>query len=440
MDSKKINKKFKICIIGSGYVGLVSGACLAEIGHEVICVDNDEKKIQKLKSGISPIYEPGLTKIIISNKKSGRLSFTTEVGLAVKKSDVIFIAVHTPTKDDGFTDLQFVEAVSEQVAKAMDNYKIIVSKSTMPVKTGQKIKEIINKFCKKGINFDVVSNPEFLREGSAVADFLKPDRIVIGAETAKARKIMEQIYSPIKSPIIFTNIESAEIIKHACNAYLATKISFINAIANICENNKADIDEVVRAMGPDKRIGDSFLKAGIGFGGSCFPKDVSAFIRVAKESCYDFSLLREVEKINQGQKDNFVDKIRNGVHGVKNKKLGILGLSFKPNTDDMRSAPSIYIINRLLEEGAIIKAFDPAAEENAKGIFHDKISYCPGIFETAEGCDALVILTEWDIFKNMDLKKVKSLLKNPIIIDGRNIFNPEKMRKLGFSYISIGRK
>jgi len=444
MASKEINKKFKICVIGTGYVGLVSGTCLSEIGHKVICVDNNKEKIKKLQNGICPIFEPGLDKMIARNRKKGRLFFTVNIRDAVKNSDIIFIAVHTPTKENGETDLQFVEAVSKQVAKAMDGYKIIVSKSTMPVKTGQKIKEIISKFCQKGIGFDVVSNPEFLREGSAIKDFLEPDRIVIGVESKKAQQIMKRIYLPIKAPIIFTCIESAEIIKHSCNAFLATKISFINAIANICEKNHGDVKEVAHAIGLDKRIGHSFLDAGIGFGGSCFPKDVSAFINVAQKSGYDFSLLREVEKINQRQKENFVKKIKKNIsgfkNGIKNKKLGILGLSFKPNTDDMRFAPSVYIINRLLAEGAIIKAFDPVAKGNAKEIFKNKIVYCSNVFETAKNCDALIILTEWDEFKNMDLKKVKNLLKSPIIIDGRNIFNPEKMKKLGFNYYSIGRK
>jgi UDPglucose 6-dehydrogenase len=444
MDSKKINRKSKICVIGAGYVGLVSGTCLAEIGHKVVCVDNNKEKIKKLQNGICPIFEPGLDKMIAKNKKEGRLFFTEDIEYAVKSADIIFIAVHTPTKENGETDLQFVEDVSKQVAKAMDSYKIIVSKSTMPVKTGQKIKEIISKFCKKGVDFDVVSNPEFLREGSAIKDFLEPDRIVIGVESKKAMQIMKTIYLPIKAPIIFTCIESAEIIKHSCNAFLATKISFINAIANICEKNHGDVEEVANAIGLDKRIGQSFLSAGIGFGGSCFPKDVSAFINVAQKSGYDFSLLREVEKINQRQKENFVKKIKESIsgleNGLKNKKLGILGLSFKPNTDDMRFAPSVYIINRLLAEGATIKAFDPVAKENAKKIFKDKIVYCSDVFETAKNCDALIILTEWDEFKKINLKKIKSLLKNPIIIDGRNIFNPEKIKKLGFNYISIGRK
>lgn len=429
----------KICIIGTGYVGLVSGVCFAEIGHNVICVDNNKEKIEKLKRGISPIYEPGLAKLIVKNKKQGRLFFTTNIKEGVKNSDIIFIAVHTPTKENGETDLQYVQTVSEEVAKAMDKYKVIVSKSTMPVKTGQKIKEIVSKFCLDGIKFDIVSNPEFLKEGTAIKDFLEPDRIVIGLESKKAKKIMKSLYQPIKAPIIFTNIESAEIIKHACNSFLATKISFINAISNICEKNHGNIDEVALAMGLDKRIGHDFLKAGIGFGGSCFPKDVSAFIDVAKKSGYDFGLLKEVKKINKKQRENFIKKVEERVLNLKRKNIGVLGLSFKPNTDDIRESPSIDVVNYLVENGCKLRVFDPEAIEKFREIFGNKIVYCKDIYDTCKNCDALIILTEWDQFKRMDLKKIKNILKNPLIIDGRNIFEPSKMVKLGFKYYSIGR-
>ncbi len=433
-------KKFRICVIGTGYVGLVTGTCFAEIGHRVICVDNNREKIEKLQKGLSPIYEPGLDKLIAKNKKAGRLFFGTEIKEGVKNSDVIFIAVHTPTKENGETDLRFVEAVAKEVAKAMQNYKVIVSKSTMPVKTGQKIKEIMKKFAGKGINFDVVSNPEFLKEGTAVEDFLKPDRIVIGVESKRAKKIMQELYKPIRAPIIFTDIESAEIIKHACNAFLATKISFINAIANICEKNGADVQEVAMAIGLDKRIGNSFLRAGLGFGGSCLPKDINAFIKVAEKSGYDFRLLKEVKKINTKQRENFIKKIIENLEELKDKKLAILGLSFKPNTDDMREAPSIDVINKLVEKGAIIKAYDPVAIEKARGIFGSKIIYCLNPYQAVKDSDALIILTDWDEFKNMDIKKIKKLLKMPIIFDGRNIFEPQKMAKLGFKYYSFGRQ
>ncbi len=433
------SKRIKICVIGTGYVGLVSGTCLAEIGHKVICVDNNKEKVEKLEKGISPIYEPGLDKLIIKNKKRGRLFFTSDIKEGVKNSDIIFIAVQTPTKKNGETDLRYVKSVSKEIAEAMNEYKIIVSKSTMPVKTGQKIKEIISRFCPKNIKFDVVSNPEFLKEGSAIRDFLYPDRIVVGVENEKAKKIMKKLYKTIKAPIIFTNIESAEIIKHACNAFLATKISFINAVANICEKNRADVEEVAKVMGLDKRIGGFFLKPGIGFGGSCLPKDISAFIRTAAESGYDFKLLKEIRKINQKQKENFVKKTKKNILGLRNKKLGILGLSFKPGTDDMRGAPSVDIINAFIKEGAEIKAYDPVAEEKAREIFKDRIIYCSNVYEAAKNSDVLFILTDWEEFKNIDLIKIKKLLKSPKIIDGRNIFDPKKMRKLGFNYSCIGR-
>ena len=433
-------KKYRVCIIGTGYVGLVSGTCFAQIGHHVICVDNNKEKIEKLKKGILPIYEPGLEKMILKNKRAGRLFFTTDIAEAVKKSEVVFIAVHTPTKENGETNLRYVEDVSKEVAKAMDKYKVVVSKSTMPVNTGQKIKEIITKFCPKGLTFDIVSNPEFLKEGSAIKDFLKPDRVVIGVESKKAEKIMRDIYKPISSPIIFTSIESAEIIKHACNAFLATKISFINAIACICEKNSANVKEVAVAMGLDKRIGPDFLKAGIGFGGSCFPKDVSAFINVAKKSGYDFNLLKEVKKINKKQREIFLDKIIKNVPALKGKNIAVWGLSFKPNTDDMREAPSIDIINELVLKGAVVKAFDPVATKKAKEVFKDKIIYCKNAQEALKNADALVILTEWENFKKITPEIIKKLMKSPNVFDGRNIFSPQKMARLGFNYYSIGKK
>jgi len=439
-SSEMKSKKYKICIIGTGYVGLVSGVCFAELGHKVICVDNNKEKIEKLQKGISPIYEPGLEELIIKNKKQGSLHFDTKIEEGVKKSDIVFIAVHTPTKENGETDLQYVEAVSKEVARAMDRYKVIVSKSTMPVKTGQKIKEIITKFCNKNIKFDIVSNPEFLKEGTAIKDFLSPDRIVIGVESKKAEKIMRDIYVPIKSPIIFTSIESAEIIKHACNAFLATKISFINAIANICEKNGADVKEVAMAMGLDRRIGHAFLGAGIGFGGSCFPKDVSAFINVAEKIGYDFSLLKEVKRINEKQREIFLDKIIENVPDIKGKSIAVWGLSFKPDTDDMREAPSVDIINGLIAKGAIVRVFDPAAIENAKKIFKDKIIYCKDAKEALKNCDALVIVTEWDHFKKISPKAIKKMMKSSKIFDGRNIFSEEKMDKLGFDYYPIGKR
>jgi len=432
--------KFKISIIGTGYVGLVTGVCLAEIGHEVVCIDNNKEKIEKLKRGISPIYELGIESLIKKNTQNGNLSFASNVKDGVLNCSVIFICVNTPTQKNGKTDLRYIKAVSKEVAKAMNGYKVIVSKSTMPVGTSKKIKEIIEKLAPRNAQFDVVSNPEFLKEGTAIDDFLKPDRIVIGVESKKAKEAMIKIYKPLKAPIIFTGIEGSEIIKHACNSFLATKISFMNAVANICEENGGEIDEVALGMGLDKRIGKDFLRAGIGFGGSCFPKDVAAFARVAKDSGYNFKLLKEVQNINWRQRDKFVKKITLAIGNLKNKKIGVLGLSFKPNTDDMREAPSIDIINASLKMGAKIFAYDPVAMQKAKDVFKNKINYCSNMYEAMVDADVLLILTEWAEFSKMDFNKAKKLLKNPIIIDGRNIFNPKEMARLDFKYYSVGRK
>lgn len=433
-----MSDKKNICVIGTGYVGLVSGTCLAQIGHTVVCVDNNKQKIEDLHRGISPIYEPGLTEMMIKNAKAGRLSFTMDIVGAVRDCDIIFIAVNTPTKANGQTDLSYVETVAKQVASAMDGYKIIVNKSTVPVGTGQKIKEILAKFS-KNMSFDIVSNPEFLREGTAIGDFLYPDRVVIGVENDKAKKLMQAVYEPIKAPLVFTDIPSAEIIKHASNAYLATKISFINAIANICEGTGANVQQVALAMGLDPRIGKSFLGAGLGYGGSCLPKDVSAFINVAKKSGYTFNLLQEVEKINKKQRDIFIGKVKNKISSFRGKKIGVLGLSFKADTDDMRESPSIDIVNHFVKMGASVFAFDPVASQKAKAIFKDTITYCKDMYQAVDGADALVIITDWKEFKVMDLEKIKKLMKKPVIIDGRNLFDPSKMAKLGFDYSSIGR-
>lgn len=434
---KKINK---VCVIGTGYVGLVTGVCFAEIGHTVVCVDNNEDKIEKLRNGISPIYEPGIDNLIVKNIKRRRLSFSKDIKSGMKGSDVVFICVNTPTQKNGKTDLRYIQAVAKEVAKSMDKYMVIISKSTMPVGTSKKIKETINKFRKKNVGFDVVSNPEFLREGTAVRDFLKPDRIVIGTESERAKKIMSQIYHLIDAPIIFTGIEGSEIIKHACNSFLATKISFINAIANICEKNEGEIDEVIKAMGMDKRIGRDFLRAGIGFGGSCFPKDVAAFTRVAKDSGYDFKLLKETQNINQKQREWFVEKVETVANGLKNKRIGVWGLSFKPNTDDIRESPAIEIVKSILARGSAVQAYDPAAINKAKDVFGASVNYCKSPYEAAKNADILLILTEWSEFSRINLREVIKLLSKPIIVDGRNIFNPKTMAKMGFKYYSIGRK
>jgi UDPglucose 6-dehydrogenase len=428
----------KVAVAGAGYVGLVTAACLAELGNDVTCVDIDESKISQLNSDIIPIYEPGLDGLAVKNRKSGRLAYSTDLKAAIKNSEIIFICVGTPPKENGEADLSHVENVARAVAEAMDSYKVIVEKSTVPVETGEKVAKSIRAYNIHRVDFDVVSNPEFLKEGSAVSDFMHPDRVVIGCGSERARQIMKKLYEPLNAPILFTDIKSAEIIKHASNSFLATKISFINAIANICEMAGADVEKVAEGMGLDKRIGRPFLNAGIGYGGFCFPKDAEAFIKIAEKLGYDFRLLKATQEINSFQKKNFVKKIEKALWIVKNKTIGILGLAFKPNTDDMRFAPSIDIIGELQREGAKIKAYDPEAAEKSKGVLNN-IEYCSNPYEAAKDADALVILTEWDEFRALDMKKIKSAMKHPLIIDGRNIYNPEEIRKEGFTYMSIGR-
>lgn len=428
----------KIAIIGSGYVGLTTGTCFAELGNDVICVDVDKEKIERLKKGLMPFYEPGLKALIERNIKEKRLSFTTNTAAAVNFAKIIFICVGTPPKENGEADLSYVENVAREIAKTMKSYKVIVEKSTVPVETGEKVMQTIKKNIIKKIEFDVVSNPEFLREGSAVSDFIHPDRIVIGTEGNKARDIMKKLYAPIEAPIVFTDIESAEIIKHASNSFLATKISFINAVANICELTGADVEKVAMGMGLDQRIGKQFLYAGIGYGGSCFPKDVDAFIKISEKKGYNFELLKAVQKINIQQRKLFIKKIENELWNLKNKTIGILGLSFKPNTDDMREAPSIDIIKSLQKEGSKIKAYDPVAMKKAETLLSN-VEFCKSPYDVAKDSDALIILTEWNEFKEIDFKKIKSLVKSPLVIDGRNLYAPEEMKKCGFNYISIGR-
>ena len=429
----------KIAVIGSGYVGLVTGACFAELGNQVICVDIDQDKIKKLNNNIIPIYEPGLEDFIRRNKKKKLLSFTSDLKKSIKDSDAVFICVGTPPKDNGEADLSYVDNVARAIAEAMDSYKVIVEKSTVPVETGEEIARTIRKYNLHKVDFDVVSNPEFLREGSALNDFMHPDRIVIGTESEKARNLMKEIYSPLNATILFTDIKSAEIIKHASNSFLATKISFINAIANICEIAGADVEKVAEGIGMDRRIGKPFLNAGIGYGGFCFPKDAEAFIKISEKLGYDFKLLKATQEINSMQRKNFIKKIEKAMWVVKNKTIAVLGLAFKPDTDDMRFAPSIDIISQLQKEGATIKAYDPVASDNSKKILKN-IVYCKDPYEAAKDADALLVLTEWNEFKDLDLKKLKSLMKHAMIIDGRNMYNPDQMRKEGFSYISIGRK
>ena len=427
-----------ICIIGSGYVGLVTGACFSDLGNNVICVDSDKEKIRILKEGKVPFYEPGLEELVRRNAKKNRLSFTDNLKEGVKKSEIIFIAVGTPSRANGEADLSFVEVVSREIAEELDGYKVIVEKSTVPVETGHWVSQTIKIYNTKKVNFDVVSNPEFLREGSAIYDFMHPDRIVIGVESEKAKAIMTELYQPLNAPMVFTDIKSAEIIKHASNSFLAAKISFINSVANICEKVGADVIKVSEGMGLDRRISKDFLEAGIGYGGSCFPKDVDAFIHIAEKNGYDFALLKAVKAVNEKQKELILSKVKKVLWNITGKTIGILGLSFKPNTDDMRAAPSVDIIQALQQEGAKIKVFDPAAMERAAKIL-SKVKFCQDSYEVAAGAEVVIILTEWNEFKELDLEKVKGLMKVPVIVDGRNIYDRQKMQALGFKYVGIGR-
>jgi len=430
-----------ICIIGAGYVGLVTGACFADLGHKVICVDNDKKKIDELKKSKIPFYEKGLEDMVKRNVKAMRLSFADNIKDGIKKSLVIFICVGTPPRQSGEADLSYVETVAKEIAANMTSYRLIVEKSTVPVETGKWVEHTIKLNVRKKVKFDVASNPEFLREGTAIQDFLHPDRVVIGVGSKKAKDILLELYRRITAEIVVTDIASAELIKHASNSFLATKISFINSVANICERTGADVKKVARGMGLDARIGRGFLNSGIGYGGSCFPKDVDAFIHISGKLGYDFGILKAARKINEEQKALFVRKIEETLWIVKGKTIAVLGLSFKPDTDDMRSAPSIDIINSLKEDGAKIKAYDPQAMKKAKAVIKGKgVTFCKTAYDAVRNSDALVIATEWHEFEVLDLSRIKRLMKNPLIIDGRNIFDPDKMKKLGFKYVSVGRQ
>jgi UDPglucose 6-dehydrogenase len=431
----------KISVIGSGYVGLTVGICLADLGNNVTCVDINEEKINALKKGILPIYEPGLKDLLERNLKENRISFTTSIKEGVQKSDVIFIAVGTPPGKNHKADLSAVKAVAKEIGKYMNGYKVVVDKSTVPVGTADKVRGIIKENQIKEYDFDVVSNPEFLREGEAINDFMIPDRVIIGVENGKAKKIMEDIYKGItrtNRPILFTDIKSAEIIKYASNAMLATRISFMNEIASLCEKVKADVKMVAKGMGLDTRIGPRFLQAGIGYGGSCFSKDVNALAETMREHGCNCKILNAIEEVNYAQKRSLIPKIQKLLPDLKDKTIAIWGLAFKPKTDDMREAPSIVIIEELQKLGAKIKAFDPEAQETAKKILKEVI-YCKDPYETANDCDALIIATEWNEFRNLDLNIIKKLLKQPIIIDGRNIYEPDEMKGMGFNYVGVGR-
>ncbi len=428
----------KISVVGSGYVGLVTGACFADLGNSVICVDIDTKKIARLKKGLMPIYEPGLEELVHRHLKEGNLTFTSDLRAAVRKSDILFIAVGTPPRPNGEADLSSVEAVAHTVARELNGYKIIIEKSTVPVQTGEWIAKTLRRWAKKGAAFDVASNPEFLREGSAVQDFMNPDRIVLGVESKKARDILSDLYKPLKATLVFTDIKSAEIIKHASNSFLATKISFINAISRVCELAGADVEQVALGMGLDRRIGRNFLNAGIGFGGFCFPKDLSAFVRISEKLGYDFQLLKAVQDINEDQKRHFVRKVEEAVWNLAGKTVAVLGLAFKPNTDDMRFAPSVDIIASLQASGAKIHAYDPHAMEKAASELKN-VRFFKDAYAACRKADCAVILTEWNEFKELDLGKLKKMLSQPVIVDGRNLYEPAKMKSMGFRYISMGR-
>src|SRR5580692_2380620 len=428
----------KLTIIGTGYVGLVTGTCFAEVGHQVICVDNDAAKVKLLQGGGIPIYEPKLQELVQKNVAAGRLSFSNSTAEGVQKSDVVFIAVPTPPQPDGSVDLSFIEKVARDIAAAMTDYKIVVDKSTVPVKTGEKVSETIKRYCPGKVEFDVVSNPEFLREGFAVGDLMKPDRVIIGVSSNRPAAAMKEIYKPFNAPIIITDINSAELIKHAANSFLALKISYINAIATVCEAAGANVQEVANGIGLDERIGRRFLNPGIGFGGSCFPKDLSAFIKIAEQIGYEFKLLKEVQRINADQMDRFVKKITDTLWVLKDKKIGVLGLAFKQNTDDVRSSPAIDLCQRLLKDGATLRVHDPKAMDKAKALLPN-VTFVDDMNAVAEGCDALVVATEWEEFKKLDLTKARKGLTAPILFDGRNLFDPAEMEKLGWIYKSVGR-
>jgi len=427
-----------LTIIGTGYVGLVTGTCFAEVGHQVTCVDNDAAKVEVLQRGGIPIFEPGLDELVKKNVQAGRLSFTSSTAEGVEKSDVIFIAVPTPPLTDGSVDLSFIEKVAREMAGAMTSYKIVVDKSTVPVRTGDKVAETIKRYCKAQVDFDVVSNPEFLREGFAVEDLMKPDRIVIGVRSQRPVSAMKEIYAPFNAPVIVTDINSAELIKHASNSFLALKISYINAISVLCEAAGANVQEVALGMGMDERIGRRFLNPSLGFGGSCFPKDLSAFIKIAEQVGYDFRLLKEVQRINAEQMERFIKKITDTLWVLKDKHIGVLGLAFKQNTDDIRTSPAIDLCHRLQKEGAILRVYDPKAMAKAKAVLQN-VTFVEDMNAVAEGCDALVVATEWDEFKKLDLDRARKALSHPIMFDGRNLFDPAEMERLGFIYKSIGR-
>jgi UDPglucose 6-dehydrogenase len=429
-----------ISIIGSGYVGLVTGACFADVGHHVICVDNDSEKVKQLKAGEIPIYEPGLEEIVHRNVSAQRLHFTGNIQEAVERSQIIFIAVPTPPSPDGDVDLSFVEKVAREIAGVLNDYRVIVDKSTVPVKTGEKVAESIKRYNRHGAKFDVVSNPEFLREGCAVADLMHPDRIVIGAQSERAIDLMKKVYEPFMAPILVTDVSSAELIKHCANSFLALKISYINAVSAICEASGADVEKVADGIGMDHRIGRDFLNAGIGYGGSCFPKDIAAFIAISEQLGRPFTLLKEVQRINEGQKARFLKTIRETLWVLREKRIAVWGLTFKPDTDDVRSSVAIEVVEQLLREGANVVAYDPKGMHKARIIKAiADAEFASSALEAVTDAEALIIATDWNEFANVDLAVLKDKMRTPIVFDGRNLLDPETMRQFGFSYYSIGR-
>jgi UDPglucose 6-dehydrogenase len=431
----------KIAVIGTGYVGLVAGACLAENGNDVVCVDRDAAKVRALQRGRIPIYEPGLEEMVRRNRSEKRLTFTTDLGKGVRNSQIVFIAVGTPTGEDGSADLRHVLEVARQIGKAMNGYKVVVDKSTVPVGTSEKVREVIQK--ETSHPFSVVSNPEFLKQGAAIEDFMKPDRVVIGAEDPRAAEIMKELYAPFTrtgAPIMMMDCASAELCKYAANAMLATRISFMNEVANVCELVGADVDQVRRGVASDRRIGAAFLFPGVGYGGSCFPKDVKAMMKFASAKNYDFEILRAVENVNERQKVRLVAKMKQHFGSLKGKRIGIWGLAFKPKTDDMREAPVVPLIQALLDAGASVAAFDPEAMKIARGIFGNRVDFKEKSYEVLAGADALALVTEWHEFREPDWTRIKKLMKTPVVFDGRNIYNPDHLRGLGFTYHAMGRK
>ena len=430
-----------LSIVGSGYVGLVTGACFADVGHNVICVDNDPRKVEALQAGKVPIYEPGLEEVIKRNVAARRLRFTGSIKDGVENSQVVFIAVPTPQHADGHVDLSFIEKVAREIAGVLTDYRMIVDKSTVPVKTGEKVAESIKRYNRHGAKFDVVSNPEFLREGCAVADLMQPDRIVIGAQSEHAIDLMKKIYEPFMAPILVTDINSAELIKHAANSFLALKISYINAVSVICEASGADVEKVADGIGMDRRIGRNFLNAGIGYGGSCFPKDIAAFIKISEQLGVPFTLLKEVQRINATQRDRFLAAVREALWVLREKKIAVWGLTFKPDTDDIRSSVAIDMVAEMLREGAHVSVYDPKGMEKAREVKEIAgATFAASALEAVVGAEALIIATEWSEFANVDLAALKDTMAAPMVFDGRNVFNPQTMETVGFHYHSIGRR